>query len=123
MTALGFVLPILAGKTDDDREAMTSCWRGHRQEAFEASRQRLGITREAVWIQSTPAGDVAVVYVEAEDLPTAFKGLATSQEPFDRWFRAYVREVHGVSLEDGMPPPEQVLDFGNEAAESVSSPA
>ncbi|WP_033443026.1 hypothetical protein [Saccharothrix sp. NRRL B-16314] len=112
MPAVGFVLPILPGRTDDDREAMTSCWRGHRQEAFEASRQRLGITREAVWIQPTPTGDVAVVYVEADDLPTVFEGLATSQEPFDRWFRAYVREVHGVSLEDGSSPPEQVLDFG-----------
>lgn len=112
MPALGFVLPILPGKTDDDREAMTSCWRGHRKEAFEASRDRLGITREAVWIQPTPTGDVAVVYVEADDLPTVFKGLATSQEPFDRWFRAYVRETHGVALEEEMPPPEQVLDFG-----------
>lgn len=112
MPALGFVLPILPGKTDDDREAMASCWRGHRQDAFEASRQRLGVSREAVWIQPTPAGDVAVVYVEAEDLPGVFEGLATSQEPFDRWFRAYVREVHGVAFEDEMPPPEQVLDFG-----------
>jgi hypothetical protein len=111
MAALGFVLPILPGKTDDDREAMTSCWRGHRQEAFEASRRRLGIARESVWIQPTPAGDVAVVYVEADDLSTVFEGLATSEEPFDRWFRAYAREVHGVALEDGMSPPEQVLDF------------
>jgi hypothetical protein len=27
------------------------------------------------------------------------------------WFREQVREVHGVSLEDGFPPPEQILDF------------
>jgi hypothetical protein len=111
MPALGFVLPLLPGKIDDDREAMTSCWRGHRKEAFEASRERHGITREAVWIQPTPNGDVAVLYVEADDLAAMFKGLATSDEPFDRWFRAYVRDVHGVALEDEFPPPEQVLDF------------
>lgn len=59
MPALGFVLPLLPGKSDDDREAMISCWRGHRRQAFEASRSRHGITREAVWIQQTPNGDVA----------------------------------------------------------------
>jgi hypothetical protein len=111
MPALGFVLPILPGKTDDDREAMTSCWHGHRKDAFEASRRRHGITREAVWINGTQNGDIAVVYVEADDLAAAFKGLATSQEPLDRWFREYVRDVHGVDLEKDAPPPEQVLDF------------
>ncbi|HEU4540895.1 MAG TPA: hypothetical protein VFR23_07175 [Jiangellaceae bacterium] len=111
MPALGFVLPLLPGKTDDDREAMISCWRGHRREAFEASRSRHGITREAVWIQQTPTGDVAVVYVEADNLTAMFKGLATSEESFDQWFRASVRDVHGVALEDESPPPEQVLDF------------
>jgi hypothetical protein len=111
MPALGFVLPIQPGKTDDDREAMTSCWNGHRKGAFEASRGRHGITREAVWIQATPDGDVAVIHVEADDLEAMLTGLASSEEPFDRWFREYVRDVHGVALEDGFPPPEQVLDF------------
>jgi hypothetical protein len=37
--------------------------------------------------------------------------LATSEEPFDQWFRANVRDVHGVALEDESPPPEQVLHF------------
>jgi hypothetical protein len=111
MPVLGFVLPVLPGRTDDDREAMTSCWTGHRKAAFEASRSRHGITREAVWIQALPEGDVAVVYVEAADLAAMFKGLATSEEPFDRWFREYARHVHGVALVDDFPPPEQVLDF------------
>lgn len=111
MPALGFVLPLLPDRTDDDREAMTSCWNGQRRGAFEASRRRHGITREAVWIQSTPGGDVAVVYLEADDLPAAFKGLASSDEPFDRWFREHVRHVHGISLEDGMTPPEPVMDY------------
>jgi hypothetical protein len=111
MQALGFVVPLLPGKTDDDREAMTSCWHGQRRAAHEESRRRLGITREEVWIQSTPAGEVAVVHLEADDLAAALKGMGTSEEPFDRWFREHVRAVHGVALEDGFPPPEQVLDF------------
>lgn len=111
MPAIGFVAPLLPGKTETDRAAMTSCWRGERKEGYQASRRRLGITREAVFIQSTPAGDVAVVYWEAEDIEAAFKGIATSQDPFDRWFRDHVREVHGLNVEEGFPPPEQVMDF------------
>lgn len=117
MTSIGFVLPILPGKTDDDREAMTSCGQGSRQEAFTASRRRHGINREAVWIQSTPGGDFAVVYLEADDLAAAFAGVGTSDEPFDRWFREYVHDVHGIALEEGIVPPEPVLDFRSPAAE------
>lgn len=74
-------LPLLPNKTETDRAAMTSCWRGERKGAYEESRKRLGITREAVWIQSTPQGDVAVVYVESDDVEAAYKDMAVSQEP------------------------------------------
>jgi hypothetical protein len=111
MAAIGFIAPLLPGKTETDRVAMTSCWRGERKEAYERSRRRLGITREAVFIQPTPNGDVAVVYWEADDVGAALKGMAASDDPFDEWFRDHVREVHGVNLEDGFPPPEQVMDF------------
>jgi hypothetical protein len=123
MPALGFVLPLLPGKADDDREVMTSCWQGHRRAAFEGSRRRHGISREAVWIQRTGDGDVAVVYLEADDLPAMFAGLATSEEPFDRWFRAHVLDVHGVSLEQEFPPPEQVLDYRAPGADAAAREA
>lgn len=111
MQSIGFIAPLLPGKTETDRSAMISCWRGERNEAYERSRRQLGITREAIFIQSTPNGDVAVVYWEAADIGAALKGLATSEDPFDRWFRDHVREVHGMDVEDGFPPPEQVMDF------------
>lgn len=114
MQSVGFVLPLLAGMAEVDREAMTSCWRGPRQAAFEDARRRAGITREAVWIQPTGNGDVVVVYMEADDLDAAFKAVATSEEPFDRWFRDHVRQVHGIALEDGFAPPEPILDFRTE---------
>lgn len=56
-------------------------------------------------------GDVAVVYLEAEDLPAAFASLGSSQEPFDRWFRDVIREVHGIELAEGFQPPELMLDY------------
>lgn len=100
MQTIGFIAPLLPGKTETDRSAMISCWRGERQPAHERSRQRLHITREAIFIQTTPMGDVAVVYLEADDVEAALKGMATSDDPFDRWFRDHVREVHGINVEE-----------------------
>jgi hypothetical protein len=111
MQTIGFIAPLLPGKTETDRSAMISCWRGDRRAEYESSRRRLGISREAIFIQATPIGDVAVVYWEAEDIETALKGMAVSTDQFDCWFRDHVREVHGINVEDGFPPPEQVMDF------------
>jgi hypothetical protein len=109
---LAFAVPILPGKTDADRAAMESCRSGERQADHAASRVRAGITRESVWIQSTPGGDVAVVLLESDDIDAAMGALATSQEPFDAWFREQVLEdVHGMNLSEGFPPPEQVMDY------------
>lgn len=110
-TAIAFAIPLLPGKTETDRAAMRSCGEGERRAAFEASRKRLGITAESVWIQPTPAGDMVVVHVVANDLEAAFKGMATSEEPFDQWFREHCLDVHGLDLRDGVSPPEQVLDY------------
>ena len=111
MQTIGFIAPLLPGKTETDRAAMISCWRGERRQDYEASRRRLGIAREAVFIQPTPNGDVAVVYWEAADIEAALNGVASSDDPFDAWFRDHVREVHGMNVEDGFPPPEQVMDY------------
>lgn len=115
MQATAFMAPLLPGKTEVDRAAMISCWRGERREAFERTRRRAGVTREAVFIQPTPNGDIVVVYVEADNIKAAFKAIAASDDPFDQWFRDHTREVHGINLEDGFPPPEQIMDFRAEA--------
>ena len=112
MPSVGFVVPVLPGKTEADRGAAASCARGgDRHAEYVRSRARAGITRERVWHQHTLMGDVAVIYMEADDLDAAFKTLGTSDDPFDRWFRDNVRDVHGIALEDGFPPPEQILDY------------
>lgn len=109
--SVALALPLLPGQTETDRIALASCWVGARKEAYRDARRRAGITREAVWLQPSPGGDVALVYLEADDLERAFRVLGTSAEPFDRWFRDHVRRVHGIALDAGLPAPEQVLDF------------
>ena len=107
---LAFAVPILPGRTEDDRAAMASC-QNERRADHAASRARAGITREAVWIQSTPAGDMAVVVLEGDDIGAAMETFGTSQEPFDVWFRDMIKDIHGMDLAEGFPPPEQVMDY------------
>ena len=52
-----------------------------------------------------------MVYLEADDLAAEFTVLRTSTEPFDRWFRDQVRQVHGIAWEAGFTAPELVLDY------------
>jgi hypothetical protein len=108
---VAFAIPLLPGQAEADRTALASCQAGTRKEAYQDARRRAGIIREAVWIQPAPGGDVAVVYLEADDLAAAFTILGSSAEPFDRWFRDHVRRVHGIALEEGFTAPELVLDF------------
>ena len=111
MQAVAFAVALRPGEADAVRVALASCWSGARTEAYQDARRRAGIIREAVWIQPGPGGDVAVVYLEADDLAAAFTLLGTSAEPFDRWFREHVRHVHGIAWDEGFTAPELVLDF------------
>ena len=110
MQTIAFAAPLLPGKSDADREALAS-FGGDRAADHRASRERAGIKREAVWIQSTPDGDVAVVVIESPDIQTAMGTLATSEAPFDVWFRGHIMDVHGMDISEESAPPEQILDF------------
>ena len=111
MQCVAFAVPLLPGQAEAVRSALASCQAGARKEACQDARRRARIIREAVWIQPAPGGDVAVIYLEADDLAAAFTIWGTSAEPFDRRFRDHVRQVHGIALDDGFTAPELVLDF------------
>ena len=111
MECVAFAVPLLAGQAGAVRAALASCWSGARKEAYHDARRRAGIIREAVWIQPVPGGDVAVVYLEADDLAAAFTMVRTSAEPFDRWFRGHAGQIHGIAWDDQFTAPELVLDF------------
>jgi hypothetical protein len=111
MQSVAFAVVLLPGQAEAVRIALASCQAGARKEAYQDARRRAGIIREAVWIQPGPGGDVAVVYLEADDLAAAFTIWGNSAEPFDRWFRGRLRQVHGIAWNDGFTAPELVLDF------------
>ena len=111
MQSVAFAVRLLPGQAEAVRAALASCWSGARKEAYQDARRRAGIVREAVWIQPGLGGDVAVIYLEADDLAAAFTVLATSAEPFDRWFRGHAGQIHGIALDDRFAAPELVLDY------------
>jgi hypothetical protein len=108
--SIAFMVPIVPGQETLDRDTLAEV-QGTRSYEYQESRKRLGITREAVWHQETPNGNVAVVYLEADDVGAAMMGIATSQEPFDVWFRERMQEIHGIDLAEPAPPPKQVADI------------
>lgn len=80
-----------------------------RRDEFGRSRDRAGITRQVVWLQ--PDADLAVVRTDAEDPHTALEALATSPEPFDRWYAEQELNVHGRPLHLAGGPPELLADY------------
>ena len=64
--------------------------KGPRRAEHEASRRRLGMTREVASLMSTPEGDFVCLYHESDDLAKCFQLLAESTEPFDIWFKEQI---------------------------------
>ena len=116
MPAIAFATRLRPGRADLARLALESCWRGSRREAYEDARRRAGITKESVWLLPTAEGALALVYLEADDIARALAVLGRSQEPFDRWFREQLHDVHGVALVEGFARPVPALDFDADRA-------
>lgn len=109
MPDIAFVAQILPGKMDLWRDTMAEL-SGPRRAEYQASRERLGIRREGAWLQRTPLGDFAVIYLEADDLAAVFRGFGFSEDPFDQWLRDVLEDVHGFDMR-GQRTPEQFVDY------------
>jgi hypothetical protein len=115
MAVVAMVLPLLPGKLASWREGMEQI-AGPRRNEFSTSRKRQGVTRERIWLQQTPQGNLEILYLEVDDPARAFEDIATSQEPFDVWLRQSVLDNYGLDLTQPMPGPlpELVLDWSAE---------
>ena len=110
MPGFAFVAPILPGKEQLDAETFEQFAVGDEHDAYVAARRAAGVTREAVWHQTTPdRTTVAIVLLEADDVEAAFGHIVTSETPFDRRFRAMVQEVHGFDLASAPPPDVRLI--------------
>src|SRR2546428_89648 len=78
MASLAMALPLLPGKTENWKRWVQEM-AGSRLSEFQASRKRLGISREASFLQQTPMGDMAVLYIEGQDIAYTFEGFTTQR--------------------------------------------
>jgi hypothetical protein len=117
MSGVILTFPIVAGKVEAWRRFCQEL-SGSRRQMYEASRQRLGITRERLALVETAFGAAAVTTLEAPDVDRALGQIIASKLPFDCWYREQVRELHGINLagyeqflQQAPPPPNQELIF------------
>lgn len=104
MQTFAFVLPILPGKEEPDRQAYER-WNSTDQDAYKAARRAQGFSRETIYHQPTPNGTLAIVVYEAEDVHAAMARIADSDAPFDVDFRAFINDIHGFNPA-GQPQPD-----------------
>jgi len=118
MPTIAMALSIPGDKVDTWLRGMAEI-AGPRREEFTAARRRQGVTGTKVWIQEGPGGPLEILVIDAEDPGEAFGGMATSQEPFDVWFRSFVLDVYGLDLSHPMPGPVPRLMLDWTAGASV----
>jgi len=99
------VVPVKPGKEAALRDFYREV-EGPRNDAFDRSERRLGITKEIAWRAPTDGGTVAVIYIESEDFESVFGQFVQSTDEFDLWFKQQVLDISGLDLNN---PPEMEL--------------
>jgi hypothetical protein len=104
--------PVLPGKEQASKDFGKACMGPRRKERSEYLK-RVGITKEAWYLQNMPQGSIVLVYFEASNAAKAFETLAMSKEPFDVWFKDQVLQITGFDLSKppAGPPPEQIFSM------------
>jgi hypothetical protein len=97
MTGLVLTLPIAAGKVEAWRRFCQEL-SGSRRQRYEASRRRLGVTRERLALVESAAGSAAVTTLEAHDVGQVLAEMMASELPFESWYRERMQAVYGFSL-------------------------
>ena len=117
MASLASAFPVLPGK-EEALKRFTQEMAGPRRSDYQASRRRLGITIERSYLQHTPQGDQAIIYLEGDDLQRTFQHLRTAQDPFSVWVRQRTKDLFdGVDLTQTEPRSLSQYVFDGPSAE------
>lgn len=111
-TGLAFAAPLLPGRTEAARAWAREAFDSRRRELAD-SRLASGQTREEVFLNSSPAGDVYVAYLEGKDPIQANREFAGSAAPYDRWFKDGLKAHFPPFIDFDQPVPanETVWDW------------
>jgi len=103
------IAPIAEGRLDDWHSFRAELT-GHRRGAWAESQRRRGITRQVVFLWSSPTGPSAVYMMEGADAGEAMSQLESSTDAFDVWLWGRFIDLHGelgfpAPVSDTRPPP------------------
>ena len=103
MASLAFIFPLRAGKTEEWRAWIAEVL-GPRRSEYEAFSRQLGLSAQRAYLQHTPQGDQAIIYLEGNDLQRTFQHLRTARDPFAVWVRQRTKDLFdGVDLTQTEP--------------------
>ena len=97
MTGIVLTFPILSGKAEAWRRFCQEL-AGSRRKPYEASRKRLGITREQLALNESAFGATSITTLESPDIAKALRQIIVSKDAFDIWYRERLHDLHGISL-------------------------
>jgi uncharacterized protein with GYD domain len=110
MATVAVAFPVLPGKSEDGRRFAQEVTERQREAA--ESFGRMGVTRESWYLQTTPQGDLVIVYMEADDPVRAFQTWAASNDPYDQWFKRRAGAICGIDFNQPPPAlPEQIFHW------------
>ena len=115
MLKFALLFPIVPGATTADVKAITGEFKANMDD-YRASRMRLGIAVERVYLQPGPAGDILIAYTEGEhDFAETTRLLASSDAAIDQRFIEHVARVHGIDVRKPpavpVQPPETIAEW------------
>jgi hypothetical protein len=97
MESLAFSFLLEPGKTEEWRAWIREIV-GPRRSEYEAFSRKVGLKTQRAYLQHTPQGDQAIMYIEGNDLQHTFRELQMSQDLFAVVLRQRIQDLFQVDL-------------------------
>ena len=104
---------VLPGKTEKAKAFMKSLRTTHAKD-FAALEKKLKTTKEAIFLEHTPQGDMIIDYFESINPQKSIEIMAKLNDRFTIWMKDQIKDITGfdVNTMAHEPLPEQLLRFG-----------
>jgi hypothetical protein len=74
--------------------------------------KKSGVDKELDFLQSTPMGDMVILYFESKDIKKVFETFATSKDPFDLRMKEELKKITDIDFNQPSGPlPELMLTY------------
>jgi Family of unknown function (DUF6176) len=111
MPLFAYAAPIQPNKTAEFRQYVANL-RGAGRKEYEESRQKAGFSRESIFLQQTPLGEVVVVVQEADNEQNALAALRGMIDSYNVSYFQRTRDINGYeTVGPDTPRNELLLDF------------